>query len=132
MLAYCCHHIPKIRRKLPIQALNRKSSMTTQQVNVVSAAAAAADEKPWHAAYPAPRSEVQWITRQEVLQLLKSEAQSSRKSFVLVDLRRTDFEGGTVLGAINLPAQSLWPSIPSLYGLFKAAGVKQVIWYCGE
>ena len=42
------------------------------------------------------------------------------------------FKGGTVHGSINLPAQSLYPTIPSLYTLFSAAGVSNVIWYCGE
>jgi arsenical-resistance protein 2 len=42
------------------------------------------------------------------------------------------FQGGTVQGSINLPAQSLYPTLPSLYTLFKAAGVQQVIFYCSE
>jgi len=41
-------------------------------------------------------------------------------------------QGGTILGSINLPAQSLYSTIPSLYNIFKAAGVRQVIWYCGK
>jgi arsenical-resistance protein 2 len=51
---------------------------------------------------------------------------------VLVDLRRTDYQGGTIHSSINLPAQSLYHTIPSLYGIFKAAGVGTVIWYCGR
>lgn len=76
------------------------------------------------------------------------------KDIVLVDLRRTDHEvsvigelffscwladlpydcllqGGTIRGSINLPAQTLYHSIPTLYALFTSAGVKTVIWYCG-
>lgn len=44
----------------------------------------------------------------------------------------TPAQGGTIRGSINLPAQSLFPTIPTLYAWFKAAGVKKVIWYCGE
>jgi arsenical-resistance protein 2 len=51
---------------------------------------------------------------------------------VLVDLRRTDYQGGTIHGSINLPAQSLYHTITSLYAIFKAAGVGTVIWYCGR
>lgn len=40
-------------------------------------------------------------------------------------------QGGTIAGSINLPAQSLHSSIPTLFRLFKAAGVPKVIWYCG-
>jgi len=49
-----------------------------------------------------------------------------------VDLRRNDHEGGTIAGSINLPAQSLYPSFPSLYALFSAAKVKRVVWYCAS
>jgi len=90
-----------------------------------------ASDQPWYAAYPPPRSEPQPIDRREVLRLLKSDT-AQRENFVLVDLRRNDFEGGTILGSINLPAQSLYSTIPSLYNIFKAAGVRQVIWYCGK
>jgi arsenical-resistance protein 2 len=31
-----------------------------------------------------------------------------------------------------LPAQSLYPTIPTLYSLFQAAKVQKVIWYCGS
>lgn len=41
-------------------------------------------------------------------------------------------QGGTIKGSINLPAQSLYPTIPYLYNLFSAAGVKTIVWYCGK
>jgi arsenical-resistance protein 2 len=37
-----------------------------------------------------------------------------------------------VHGSINLPAQSLYPTIPALYTLFSTAGVKNVIWFCSK
>ncbi|KAJ9161168.1 hypothetical protein NKR19_g2551 [Coniochaeta hoffmannii] len=49
------------------------------------------------------------------------------KDFILVDLRKADHEGGTIRGSINLPAQSLWPTIPTLYKMFKAAGLRKII-----
>jgi arsenical-resistance protein 2 len=73
---------------------------------------------------------------------------TGRKDFILIDLRRTDHEvlsttldrthaiisntiqGGTIRGSINLPAQGLYPTIPTLYALFKAAGLRKLIWYC--
>ncbi|ROT41984.1 Rhodanese-like protein [Sodiomyces alkalinus F11] len=96
--------------------------------------AAAAPEAPWHAAYPKPKtSEPASLSSEEVLALLKGRSENAASNdFVLVDVRRNDHQGGTVRGSINLPAQSLYPSIPTLYGLFKAAGVKQVIFYCGS
>ncbi|KAK3681343.1 Rhodanese-like domain-containing protein [Podospora appendiculata] len=89
---------------------------------------------PWYAAYPAAQSEVVTISREEVLAMLQNLDGKSEdaRDFVLVDLRRNDFEGGTIRGSINLPAQSLYPTLPVIYGIFKAAGLKKVIWYCGS
>ncbi|KAG4437226.1 hypothetical protein IFR05_007280 [Cadophora sp. M221] len=88
-------------------------------------------ENTWHAAYPAPRTTAAVITREDLLSWM-SEGKVVGKDFVLVDLRRTDFEGGTIRGSINLPAQSLYPTIPSMYTLLSTAGVRTVIWYCGS
>jgi hypothetical protein len=49
-----------------------------------------------------------------------------------VDVRRTDFEGGTIKGSLNLPAHSFYMNRGVLYDLCKRAGVKQVAFYCGE
>ncbi|KAK3307857.1 Rhodanese-like domain-containing protein [Chaetomium strumarium] len=94
-------------------------------------ASKAASEAPWYAAYPAPKSEVATISREEVLEMLKT-TPLEKRDFILVDLRRNDFEGGTIRGSINLPAQSLYPTLPTLYALFKAAGLQKVIFYCGS
>lgn len=56
------------------------------------------DEQPWYAAYPTARSQPKSITRHEVLQLLKSDTPPGR-SFVLVDLRRTDYEASAQLSS---------------------------------
>lgn len=42
------------------------------------------------------------------------------------------FQGGTIKGALNLPAQSLYDSLETLYTLCQAAGIKRVIWWCGK
>ncbi|KAJ5827191.1 hypothetical protein N7447_003954 [Penicillium robsamsonii] len=88
-------------------------------------------ELPWHAAYPAPRSAAPSISREELLQWIKDGKQAG-KDFILVDLRRTDYEGGTIQGSLNLPAQSLYPTIPTLYSLVSNSTLKYVIWYCGS
>lgn len=97
---------------------------TSTVVNMSEAAAA-----PWYAAFPEAVSPTVYLPREEFYGLLTSE--TSGKDYVLVDLRRNDHTGGTIRGSINLPAQTLYPSIPSLYTVFKTAGVKQVIFYCG-
>ncbi|KAI0912756.1 Rhodanese-like domain-containing protein [Ustulina deusta] len=88
-------------------------------------------EQPWHAAFPAAKTaKPAALSREEVLDRLR--AGGVGRDFILVDVRRNDYEGGTIRGAINLPAQSLFPTIPTLYQLFKNAGIQYIIWYCGS
>jgi arsenical-resistance protein 2 len=42
-----------------------------------------------------------------------------------------DLKGGTIQGSLNLPAQSLYLTIPTLYSLVSNSTAKYVIWYCG-
>ncbi|KAJ6017546.1 Rhodanese-like domain-containing protein [Penicillium sp. IBT 35674x] len=86
---------------------------------------------PWHAAYPAPRTVANSISRLDLLGWMK-EGKEVGKDYILIDLRGTDFEGGTIRGSLNLPAQSLYPTIPTLYSVFLQARVSKVIWYCGS
>ncbi|KAH6990094.1 Rhodanese-like domain-containing protein [Ilyonectria destructans] len=88
---------------------------------------------PWYAAFPAPReSQPSGVTREELLKMLKGCDNFANRDFILVDLRRNDHEGGTIRGSINLPAQSLYPTVPTIYHMFKAAGLRKVIWYCSS
>ncbi|KAL1961048.1 hypothetical protein VTO42DRAFT_4936 [Malbranchea cinnamomea] len=93
-------------------------------------------DTPWHAAFPAPQATAATVSRAEVLQWLRERKargpDGPAVDFVLVDLRRADHEGGTISTSINLPAQSLYPSLPVLYNVFKQAGVKKVVFYCGS
>ncbi|CZT24140.1 related to arsenate reductase (Arc2) [Ramularia collo-cygni] len=89
-------------------------------------------ERPWHANFPAPKSTAGSMSREQLLGLLQDQKKLPGRDFLLVDLRRTDHEGGTIRGSLNLPAQSLWYSLESLYGLCKAAGVSVVAFYCGS
>ncbi|KAH8888950.1 Rhodanese-like protein [Thozetella sp. PMI_491] len=99
---------------------------------MASAVSGSGDAAPWHAAYPSPSVSAAEIVRESVLDLLRDTTGNAVKDFVLIDVRRDDHKGGTIRGSINLPAQSLWPSIPTIYQIFKAAGVRKVIWYCGS
>ncbi|KAH8688905.1 Rhodanese-like domain-containing protein [Phaeosphaeriaceae sp. PMI808] len=94
--------------------------------------ATAGTPSPWHAAYPAPRNSPATISREEVLDMIKRSAETPNRDYVLVDLRRNDYEGGTIRNSINLPAQSLYPTMPTLYTLFKDAGLRKIIWYCSS
>lgn len=54
---------------------------------------ASSDEqpKPWYATYPAQRNAASWVTKQTLLSWMEK-GKTAGKDFVLVDLRRTDFE----------------------------------------
>ena len=80
----------------------------------------------WTEAFPTPRTTAPSISREHVLSELSS------PDLLLVDVRRTDYEGGTIKGSINLPAQSFYMNRGVLYDLCRRAGVKQVAFYCGE
>lgn len=64
---------------------NQRSQNESYQVNNP------ASEVPWHAAYPAPRSAVTSLGRQDVLRWFQN-GRKVGKDFVLIDVRRTDFE----------------------------------------
>ncbi|KAH6954452.1 Rhodanese-like domain-containing protein [Fusarium avenaceum] len=88
---------------------------------------------PWHAAYPSPLCKTPAaMTRQQLLSMIKNSKNIAGDNYVFVDLRRADHEGGVIRGSINLPAQSLYPMIQTLYTLFESAGVQKVIWYCSS
>jgi arsenical-resistance protein 2 len=79
----------------------------------------------WYDAFPAPERKAGLLARDAALPNLSS------SDLLLVDVRRTDYEGGTIRGSINLPAQSFYMNTAVLYDLCKRAGVKQVAFYCG-
>lgn len=94
-------------------------------------AAAAGSTAPWHAAFPAPKSKPASISREKILQILQK-PETGISSTLLVDVRRTDFEGGTIRGSLNLPAQSFWWQREVLCGLCKKAEINFVVFYCGK
>lgn len=80
----------------------------------------------WTDAFPAPRTTAPTLSREEALSVLSSPA------LLIVDVRRTDYEGGAIKGSINLPAHSFYMNRGVLFDLCKRAGVKQVAFYCGR
>lgn len=54
--------------------------------------AAPVEETPWHAAFPAPKTAAASVSRVDVLQWLQGQERVAGRDFVLVDVRRVDFE----------------------------------------
>lgn len=72
-----------------------------------------------------PRPTAPLVSREEAL------ANLSSPEWLLVDVRRNDYEGGAIEGSINLPAQSFALTRATLYDLCKRAGVSKIAFYCG-
>lgn len=53
------------------------------------------------------------------------------RHFIMVDLRASDFEGGTIKGSLNIPMKSLPSAIPTLFYLASSVGISDVIFFCG-
>ncbi|GAA5989456.1 hypothetical protein JCM10908_000481 [Rhodotorula pacifica] len=93
------------------------------------------DEKPWHAAYPAPTKSLKdgslsTASARELRERLqrRQEGAKGEKEFLVVDVRRTDFEEAFIRGAINLPAHSFYQTLPSLLPILSQ--YRSVIFHC--
>lgn len=93
-----------------------------------------AAEAPWWAGLPEPQATCDTIENSEVMQLLEktlAEPRHADRRFLLVDVRRNDWDGGTIATSINLPAQSFHLTRPVVYQLCKQASIEKIIFYCG-
>ncbi|KAK7430180.1 hypothetical protein QQZ08_003365 [Neonectria magnoliae] len=90
---------------------------------------------PWWTAFPEARASCPRVEASEVAALLEkisAAGSSATRDFLLVDVRRTDWEGGTVSTSINLPAHTFYQTRPVIYQLCKQAGIQRIIFYCGK
>ncbi|GAA5829723.1 hypothetical protein JCM3766R1_001279 [Sporobolomyces carnicolor] len=90
------------------------------------------EELPWHAAFPVPRSSLSTATLASIpvyrLREMMEEQKDVQRDFLVVDVRRTDFEDAFIQGAVNLPAHSFYPTLDSLVPILSS--YKQVIFHC--
>lgn len=85
----------------------------------------------WWKTFPEPRSKCPSISADEVMKLFDDmDIRPGPAEFLLVDVRRTDWEGGAIKGSLNLAAQSFYQTRKPLLDLCDRAGIKQVIFYC--
>lgn len=61
-------------------------------------------DKPWHADFPAPTLTVDQMPQRRAMMILSMKI----ASLLIVDVRRTDYEGGFIRGSLNIPAQGFW------------------------
>ncbi|GAA5879851.1 hypothetical protein JCM1840_006973 [Sporobolomyces johnsonii] len=91
------------------------------------------EETPWHAAFPTPtaslsNSTLSSISAPELRELLVAQPELDKREFLVVDVRRTDFEEAFIKGAVNFPAHSFYPTLPSMLPLLSR--YRTVIFHC--
>lgn len=95
-------------------------------------AQAAQADQGW-SAFPAPRAKAPEISPEDVMKMFDDmDIKPEPRAFLLVDVRRTDWEGGTIKTSLNLPAQSFYQSRKTLLDLCDRASINCVIFYCGS
>ncbi|KZO91635.1 hypothetical protein CALVIDRAFT_541675 [Calocera viscosa TUFC12733] len=89
---------------------------------------ASTDVKPkeWYEAFPEPSWDTPTVTAKELVELMKTK--KAGVDYIVIDLRRTDFEIGFIRGAVNLPAHSLYPTLPTVVTLLR--NIPKVIFHC--
>lgn len=85
-------------------------------------------EQPWHAAFPAPTMTAEIMPQRRAQMILSMRI----ASMLLIDVRRTDYEGGTIRGSLNIPAQGFWWNRGPLYELAFKSDIEWVVFYCGS
>ncbi|KAJ7637078.1 Rhodanese-like domain-containing protein [Roridomyces roridus] len=82
----------------------------------------------WHAAFPNPTAQPGSITPAELATIMREK--EIMKDYIVVDVRRTDFETAAIAGCLNLPAHSFYPTVSTIVALL--ASVPLVIFHCNS
>ncbi|BEJ11539.1 hypothetical protein CspHIS471_0109610 [Cutaneotrichosporon sp. HIS471] len=86
----------------------------------------------WHVAFPQPKSTPAEITAQDLGALTGTPG----VDYIVIDVRRTDIIGDAdaaramIPGALNLPAQTLYPTLPTAGLLLK--NIPTVVFHCNS
>ncbi|KAF7323787.1 Rhodanese domain-containing protein [Mycena kentingensis (nom. inval.)] len=84
----------------------------------------------WHAAFPTPSSIPDAISATELAAILKDPKKDVLRDYIVVDVRRTDFEDVFIPGALNLPAHSFYPTLPTILKLL--GSIPLVVFHCNS
>ncbi|KAF2674800.1 Rhodanese-like protein [Microthyrium microscopicum] len=85
--------------------------------------------------FPQPRSVAPLMDPQQLVRQFMILGDLLNAGTLLVDVRRTDYEGGTIRGSLNLPAQSFPLNMSTLFRLCAGDGlavISRVVFYCGS
>ena len=87
-----------------------------------------AAEQPWHASFPSPTTTAALMPQRRAMMILSMRI----ASLLVIDVRRTDYEGGAIRGSLNIPAQGFWWNRGMLYELAYKADMEWVVFTCGS
>ncbi|KAJ7149025.1 Rhodanese-like domain-containing protein [Mycena crocata] len=82
----------------------------------------------WHAAFPNPTATPDSITVDDLAEMIRGG--KIMKDYLVVDVRRTDFENATISGCLNLPAHSFYPTLSTVVALL--SNVPLVVFHCNS
>lgn len=68
-------------------------------------------DQPWHASFPEPRLEPGVMPQKRAMMVMSMKI----ASMLIIDVRRTDYEGGAIRGSLNIPAQGFFWNRGGLY-----------------
>jgi len=80
----------------------------------------------WHSFFPTPSFDTPRISAEDLVELMKT--QKAGQDYIVIDLRRNDFEVAFIKGALNLPAQSFYPTLSTILAIL--SHVPKVIFHC--
>jgi hypothetical protein len=84
---------------------------------------------------PEPTTTCQVIPKEQLLRQYQILGDVLNAGTLLIDVRRTDYEGGTIRGSLNMPAQSFPYNMSTLFRLCQGDGlsvISRVVFYCGK
>ncbi|KAI5121161.1 hypothetical protein M0805_007158 [Coniferiporia weirii] len=82
----------------------------------------------WSIGLPEPLSSPVSISAEEVASFIKTGSKAPGKDYIIVDVRRTDFENYAIPGALNLPAHSFYATRSGAVSVL--SGISLVIFHC--
>jgi arsenical-resistance protein 2 len=83
---------------------------------------------------PPPTTECQRLPKEQLIRQFQVLGDILNAGTLLIDVRRTDYDGGSIRGSLNMPAQSFPYNMSTLFRLCQGDGlsvISRVVFYCG-
>ncbi|EUC54377.1 rhodanese-like domain protein [Rhizoctonia solani AG-3 Rhs1AP] len=113
-------------RRYPFGRLSSRIRNTRTNSTIISNMAESKAQ--WHDAFPTPSFDTPRMSPETLAEIIQQKA--AGVDYIVVDARRNDFENVYIKGAINLPAQSFYPTLPTTTILLSK--IPEVIFHCNS